>query len=148
MNRQRQKRVVALLMAVFLVVPLIGGLLAVTGTSDDTALQQSADTTTGTLPRVSDLPTVTLSELPTEAQQTLLLITQDGPFPYDRDGAVFQNREGILPDHESGYYAEYTVLEPGSTDRGPLRIVTGEGGEYFWTADHYETFARILRRSA
>ena len=42
---------------------------------------------------------------------------------------------------------EYTVLEPGSTDRGPLRIVTGDGGEYYWTEDHYESFERILRRS-
>jgi ribonuclease T1 len=139
-NRQRQKRVVALLMAVFLVVPLIGGLLAVTGTSDDTALQQSADTTTGTLPRVSDLPTVTLSELPTEAQQTLLLITQDGPFPYDRDGAVFQNREGILPDQPEGFYHEYTVPTPGSEDRGARRIVVGGSSQFFYTDDHYESF--------
>ena len=44
-------------------------------------------------------------------------------------------------------HATARALEPGSTDRGPLRIVTGEGGEFFWTEDHYETFARILRRS-
>ena len=144
MNRQRQKRVVALLMAVFLVVPLIGGLLAVTGTSDDTALQQSADTTTGTLPRVSDLPTVTLSELPTEAQQTLLLITQDGPFPYDRDGAVFQNREGILPDQPEGFYHEYTVPTPGSEDRGARRIVVGGSSQFFYTDDHYESFREVV----
>ena len=144
MNRQRQKRVVALLMAIFLVVPLIGGLLAVTGTSDDTAVQGSSDTTTGTLPRVSDLPAVTLSELPAEAQQTLLLITQGGPYPYDRDGAVFQNREGILPDQPEGFYHEYTVPTPGSDDRGARRIVVGGSSQFFYTDDHYESFREVV----
>lgn len=86
-------------------------------------------------------------DLPVFAQGTLALIDQGGPFPFDRDGITFENREGILPDESRGYYREYTVLEPGSTDRGPLRIVTGDGGEYYWTEDHYASFERILRRS-
>jgi ribonuclease T1 len=143
-NRQRQKRVVALLMAVFLVIPLIGGLLAVTGTSDDTAPQGAVDTTTGTLPRVSDLPTVALSQLPPEAQQTMLLITQGGPFPYERDGTTFQNREGILPDQPEGFYLEYTVPTPGSEDRGARRIVVGGSSQFFYTDDHYESFREVV----
>jgi ribonuclease T1 len=103
---------------------------------------------TGDLDPETSLPWVLEDDLPVFAQGTLALIDQGGPFPFDRDGVTFENREGILPDRETGYYREYTVLEPGSTDRGPLRIVTGEGGEFFWTEDHYETFARILRRSA
>jgi ribonuclease T1 len=87
-------------------------------------------------------------DLPVFAQGTLAIIDQGGPFPFDRDGITFENREGILPDESRGYYREYTVIEPGSTDRGPLRIVTGDGGEYYWTEDHYDSFERILRRSS
>jgi ribonuclease T1 len=95
----------------------------------------------------SGLPWVLEDDLPVFAQGTLAIIDQGGPYPFDRDGVTFENREGILPDEQRGYYAEYTVPEPGSTDRGPLRIVTGDGGEYYWTEDHYESFERILRRS-
>ncbi|SFB11805.1 Guanyl-specific ribonuclease Sa [Amycolatopsis marina] len=85
-----------------------------------------------------------LSALPAEASETYDLIQSDGPFPYpDKDGTVFQNREGLLPDCSSGYYHEYTVPTPGSPDRGARRIVTGEGGEYFYTADHYASFVLI-----
>jgi ribonuclease T1 len=45
----------------------------------------------------ADLPQVALSELPPEAAQTVALIRAGGPFPYDRDGIVFENREGLLP---------------------------------------------------
>ena len=135
---------VALLMAVFLVIPLIGGLLAVTGTSNGTGTQDPSATTTGTLPRASDLPTVALSELPPEAQQTMLLITQGGPFPYDRDGATFQNREGILPAQPEGFYLEYTVPTPGSDDRGAQRIVVGGSSQFYYTDDHYESFREVV----
>jgi len=101
----------------------------------------------GDLDDESGLPWILENDLPVFAQGTLAIIDQGGPFPFDRDGITFENREGILPDESRGYYAEYTVLEPGSTDRGPLRIVTGDGGEYYWTEDHYESFERILRRN-
>lgn len=105
---------------------------------------------TGDLDPASGLPWVLEEELPVFAQGTLALIDQGGPFPCDKDGVTFENREGILPDHDRGYYAEYTVLSATSCDgpRGPLRIVTGEGGEFYWTEDHYESFERILRRGA
>ena len=96
----------------------------------------------------SGLPWILEDDLPVFAQGTLALIDQGGPYPFDRDGITFENREGILPDESRGYYAEYTVLEPGSTDRGPLRIVTGENGEFYWTEDHYDSFERVLRRSS
>jgi ribonuclease T1 len=94
---------------------------------------------------VDGLPAVTLAELPPEAAATVLLIEAGGPFPYRQDGVVFENREGILPDRPSGYYHEYTVPTPGSTDRGARRIVTGGNGEMFWTDDHYDSFAWIAR---
>ncbi|MEU5362072.1 ribonuclease domain-containing protein [Streptomyces sp. NPDC005925] len=81
------------------------------------------------------------SNLPSQAHDTLDLIEQGGPFPYDQDGTVFQNREGILPSQTSGYYHEYTVITPGSDDRGARRIVTGEDyQEDYYTADHYASF--------
>lgn len=87
---------------------------------------------------------VGLSTLPPEASTTYDLIQSDGPFPYpDKDGTVFSNREGILPACDEGYYHEYTVPTPGSPDRGARRIVTGTGGEYFYTDDHYESFKLI-----
>ena len=71
--------------------------------------------------------------------------TPAGPFPEDRDGVTFENREELLPDQPRGYYREYTVPTPGSDDRGARRIVVGEGGELYWTADHYSSFSRIAR---
>ena len=96
----------------------------------------------------SGLPWVLEEELPVFAQGTLAVIDQGGPFPCAKDGATFENREGILPDRDSGYYAEYTVLEATSCSgpRGALRIVAGDGGELYWTEDHYESFERIARR--
>jgi guanyl-specific ribonuclease Sa len=83
--------------------------------------------------------------LPPEANETLRLIAADGPFPYDRDGTVFQNREGRLPARPRGYYREYTVETPGSPDRGARRIVTGGDppAEFFYTDDHYRSFRRL-----
>ena len=94
----------------------------------------------------SGLPWALEEELPVEARSTLALIDQGGPFPYEQDGSTFGNFEGLLPDHPRGYYAEYTVSTPGSTDRGARRIITGDGGEFYWTEDHYASFERISRR--
>lgn len=84
---------------------------------------------------------VALSALPPEAADTVDLIQQGGPYPYPEDGQTFENREGILPDCATGYYEEYTVETPGSDDRGARRFVVGDGGEYFYTDDHYESFS-------
>ncbi|HEX6867907.1 MAG TPA: ribonuclease domain-containing protein [Candidatus Limnocylindrales bacterium] len=93
----------------------------------------------------SGLPFVFLEELPPEATTTWELIDAGGPFPYDQDGEVFQNREGLLPARPAGYYREYTVETPGSGDRGARRIVMGADGERYWTDDHYDSFSRIER---
>ncbi|MFI7243501.1 ribonuclease [Streptomyces qinglanensis] len=91
--------------------------------------------------RIAAVGDICASALPPEAHDTLDLIEQGGPYPYPQDGTVFENREGILPDHEQGYYHEYTVETPGSEDRGARRIVTGEQeAEDYYTADHYASF--------
>ena len=94
-----------------------------------------------------DQEVVHVSELPREARQTLLLIQQGGPFPYDKDGAVFGNYERLLPKQKRGYYREFTVRTPGARNRGARRIVAGGEArgfrEYFYTDDHYASFRRI-----
>ncbi|MEU9117079.1 ribonuclease domain-containing protein [Streptomyces sp. NPDC048483] len=86
------------------------------------------------------------SKLPSQAHDTLDLIEKGGPFPYPKDGTVFDNREGILPAQNTGYYHEYTVITPGSPDRGARRIVAGEKkDEDYYTADHYKSFDLVDR---
>jgi ribonuclease T1 len=86
---------------------------------------------------------VSVTQLPPEAQQVLLLIKKGGPFPYSRDGVIFGNREKRLPKQARGYYKEYTVKTPGARNRGARRIVAGSKGEYYYTDDHYESFRQI-----
>ena len=92
--------------------------------------------------------TVQVTELPPQGRETYELIRQGGPFPYDKDGAVFGNRERQLPAEKRGYYREYTVKTPGSRDRGARRIVCGgpsrEPHACYYTADHYASFRRIV----
>ena len=87
---------------------------------------------------------IAIAELPVEARDTLRAIKQGGPFAYPRDGVVFNNFEQVLPKRQRGYYHEYTVKTPGTRNRGVRRIISGEINEYYYTADHYQTFKRIL----
>ncbi|MBC7972032.1 MAG: guanyl-specific ribonuclease Sa [Verrucomicrobia bacterium] len=88
-------------------------------------------------------PAVTVDRLPPEARSTINLIRKGGPFPYAKDGTVFRNRERRLPQAATGYYREYTVKTPGSRDRGARRLITGRGGEIYYTGDHYASFVRV-----
>lgn len=94
----------------------------------------------------------------------LQLIRRGGPYPNERDGITFGNYEKLLPAAQRGHYREYTVLTPGVRHRGARRIVVGceqqrpappspgllrlaqcrGGGEFYYTADHYRTFRRIV----
>jgi ribonuclease T1 len=94
--------------------------------------------------RSIQIQTISISQLPPEARKTITLIKQGGPFRYEQDGIIFGNRERILPKASRGYYREYTVLTPGSPDRGARRIVTGENGEFYYTNNHYQSFFRNL----
>lgn len=91
---------------------------------------------------------VALGSLPPEAQTTHRLVLQGGPFPYQKDGTVFGNRERLLPLHPRGYYREYTVKTPGAFNRGARRIVCGgkpptRPQACFYTDDHYASFRLI-----
>jgi len=92
----------------------------------------------------SGISVVRIQDLPPEAGTVLELIEKGGPFPFEKDGAVFHNYEGILPEKADGYYREYTVVTPGSSDRGARRIVTGQSDERYYTDDHYNSFRMVV----
>ena len=92
--------------------------------------------------------TVVATDLPNEARETLANIRRGPPFPYERDGVAFGNREKLLPAQPRNYYREYTVRTPGASTRGARRIVCGGAPTVpdacWYTGDHYQTFARIV----
>ncbi len=90
---------------------------------------------------------IALAELPPQGRVTYALIHEGGPFPYDKDGSVFGNRERQLPAKKRGYYREYTVRTPGVAHRGARRIVCGGAKRMpdacYYTSDHYTSFREI-----
>jgi ribonuclease T1 len=93
--------------------------------------------------------TVSLAQLPAEAQATRSLIRTGGPFPFPKDGVTFGNRERLLPTQPRGYYREYTVPTPRARNRGARRIVCGgkppvQPEVCYYTGDHYASFSRIV----
>ncbi|RLK55484.1 ribonuclease domain-containing protein [Actinokineospora cianjurensis] len=133
----RTKSVTAVLALIFAALGFFGGEATATPVATAASAAQPACGNTSSYTRVA------LSSLPSQATDTYRLIRSGGPFPYPQDGVVFQNRERILPACSTGYYHEYTVKTPGSSTRGARRIVTGNGGEYFYTSDHYASFRLI-----
>lgn len=101
-------------------------------------------TTTTTTP-ADGLAVIKESALNTQAADTLVAIRAGGPFDFPRnDGVVYHNLNRVLPRQRDGYYREYTVRTPGASNRGARRLVTGAGGELYYTSDHYQTFWRVL----
>jgi ribonuclease T1 len=133
-NNPKTARIIAAVVIAMLVITLAASLFGCS--ADKTVGQPQKDPDSG-------LVFVAVVELPKEAQQTLKLIDQGGPYPYSRDGVVYSNFEKILPKEGSGYYHEYTVKTPGENDRGARRIVTGKNSERYYTDDHYKSFRRI-----
>src|SRR5579862_6324646 len=78
-----------------------------------------------------ETPEIAYAALPREAQQTLQTVKRGGPFPFERDGAIFGNYERRLPQRNRGYYHEYTVPTPGVRSRGARRIIAGAAAEYY-----------------
>ena len=77
----------------------------------------------------------------TEVNKTLDRIESKGPFPHKKDGTVFKNREGRLPE---GNYREYAVDTPGARNRGARRVVQDtDSGRTYYTDDHYKNFTQI-----
>ena len=117
---------------------------ALGGCAADTAVVSPTADVQSVQEGVSGLPTVDVDRLPREAQETYILILDGGPYPYRQDDQVFGNREGLLPQQDYGWYREYTVPTPGSSDRGARRFVVGEDDVFFYTDDHYDSFREVL----
>jgi ribonuclease T1 len=93
--------------------------------------------------------TLSVTNLPREGQETYQLIRKGGPFPHEKDGTVFGNREQLLPRQARGFYREYTVRTPGVKHRGARRIVCGgqiprSPQTCYYTQDHYASFRMIV----
>ena len=100
-------------------------------------------------PSVGGQEAIRIEQLPPQGRQTYALIRQGGPFPFEKDGTVFGNRERLLPQHKRGYYREYTVRTPGARTRGARRIVCGglqprTPDACYYTSDHYASFREII----
>jgi ribonuclease T1 len=129
---------VLVLCAVYL---LLGGDLPNSGSGDGghppgTTIQTQSDQPSAAGGSISQQETQ-------EITRVLALVAAGGPFAHEQDGSTFENREGQLPQEPPGYYKEYTCETPGSQDRGARRLVIGQGGETYYTADHYESFTEI-----
>ncbi|MFJ3832958.1 ribonuclease domain-containing protein [Streptomyces sp. NPDC090046] len=145
--RNVPRSLLRLLGALFLCVALVGA----AGCGGEkpapaAATSEGAGASAGAVPGwAKGMATVRPGGLPQQARDVLALIDKGGPYPYRQDGTVFGNFEKALPKQKRGYYHEYTVRTPGERDRGARRIVTGAGGEFFYTDDHYDTFKAVLR---
>jgi ribonuclease T1 len=149
-SARQQKLVLLLLAAGALVVVLATVLGFCAGRNASPSTAPSAQSVAGAAPGgtatpISGLPTVTVAQLPSQARDTLVLIDKGGPYPYSRDGIVFANAERVLPQRPRGYYHEFTVETPGSRDRGARRLVVGDGGDTYYTDDHYASFRQVIR---
>jgi ribonuclease T1 len=140
---RRLRRPQLALIALVLAVGIGYGISALHSSDSSSSSSASASSTATASVSATASGSVGLSTLPVQVAQTVALIKAGGPFPYSQDGVVFDNNEHLLPAHSRGYYHEYTVVTPGANDRSTRRIVTGQGGEFYYTDDHYETFNPI-----
>jgi ribonuclease T1 len=143
-GRPTRVQVLILLAAAVLAVVGAVGLTLMIGGPGSTPGALTSPAASDATPR-SGLPTVAVADLPTGARETLALIDRGGPYPYRQDNTVFANQEGLLPARPRGYYREYTVVTPGSADRGMRRLVLGADGDVYYTSDHYTSFRQVLR---
>lgn len=90
------------------------------------------------------MTTVSIKNLPMEAEDILLKVRSSFAFAHKRDGIIYKNREGLLPEQSLGYYREYTVPTVDAQNRGTRRLVIGSDREVYYTDDHYQTFRQVI----
>lgn len=69
--------------------------------------------------------------------------SQNVPTQIAGNGDIFENREGLLPKQLNGYYTITVIPTSGISGSGPQRLITGQGGEIYYTPDHYKTFQKL-----
>ena len=77
-------------------------------------------------------------------QATLDRIGRGERDPHRNDGAVYRNLNRVLPLRARGYYHEYVYRARRYGPVGPERVIAGQGGDVYYTPDHYETFQRFV----
>jgi guanyl-specific ribonuclease Sa len=90
-------------------------------------------------------------EGPINVNVTLERIREGKKLEHRNDGAIFRNREKLLPvKRDRDYYREFVhwdarlnaKLKTKPRFPGPQRVVIGKKGEVFYTGDHYSTWKR------
>ena len=75
--------------------------------------------------------------------KTVKRIERGKKHPHPNDGTIFRNDKNILPPKPNGYYHEFVHPTEGVNHAGPQRIIKGQGGEIYYSPDHYKTFIKI-----
>ena len=113
---------------------------AATTTKVTTSRTTKASDSKATVDSETGLSWIEVAALPSQGRAVLALVDKGGPYPYSQDGGTFTNAEKLLPLKAKGFYTEYTVKLPSSSDRGPVRIIMGGKGQwYFWTENTANT---------
>lgn len=82
-------------------------------------------------------------QCPPDVQNTIARIKAGQAYPHRNDGSVFRNAQGLLPLKPDGYYREWVHPTPGIRGPGAQRVVTGQGGEAYFSPDHYRSFIPV-----
>lgn len=79
-----------------------------------------------------------------DVNPTLDRIRKGEKLKHRNDGAIFRNREKLLPIRDDrDYYREFVHKMKDLPFPGPQRIVIGKNGAVFYTGDHYKSFVRV-----
>ncbi|MFH1197589.1 MAG: ribonuclease domain-containing protein [bacterium] len=62
---------------------------------------------------------------------------------FSNSAKIFKNNTGVLPTKSLGYYREITVPTPNLLGRQAFRLVVGQGGEVYFTINHYAKYSFI-----
>lgn len=158
------RRVVGVVVSLVAVAAVIFGILTATGshqastgqtTTHRATTHQAASpraTTPAAVPSQRSAATPVNAAIPQRAWDTLARIDAGTWPPRDgsgtKGGTTWTNREGNLPKTGAGgksvSYLEWDVnLKKPGRNRDAERIVTGNDGSAWYTADHYATFTRM-----
>ncbi|MGI9191762.1 MAG: ribonuclease domain-containing protein [Chitinophagaceae bacterium] len=122
------------------------------GSNVNTPTNVATETSAETVVKSTDTPSIheeSKHKFPDYVLKTLDYIRehQQAPDGYV-GGRIFQNREKQLPTKTTNglriKYQEWDVHpQRAGTNRGPERLVTGDDGSAWYTADHYRSFTFI-----
>lgn len=119
------------------------------GADNLNVLSNATKSSAGNAAKTSPRFIKTAEGVTTDLQPTLNRIASGGKFPHKNDGSIFKNfapkgrTDPLLPVKPQGYYREFVHPTPGVNGPGAMRIVTGQGGEMWFTPDHYKSFIPI-----